>query len=387
MKVKLNWEKAYIWFVSVGIFFFIFTTYSAVEGSIGNIFETIYSVIWLAFRLFILLKVLFEFNRKSFVPVFVFLFIVYDFTVCSNSEIYMMIWFILGLKNVNLNKLFVSLFYSILTSVLFINIFCLAGIIPDFLMTRENVVRHGLGFSHPNAFAALACELMMIYIYLKGIDKRINIWGIVLASLLVYMIARSNTQLIICGISIIIILFAKITDKSKKLFIKALKKYRIVFIACLVSAIGYVVYNFNEIILYLIDHTRGSFYSRMRQLYTYLRYYGVSLLGKKIVSNYNVNGLYTLDNGYMYLFLGYGVIIFSAFIISYIIIIYKMIKFENYSGLLVIMLALIYGISETTMIKLAMNFTLFFIGCVLWNQWGSVEKYQDDMLRGYKKNE
>ena len=87
------------------------------------------------------------------------------------------------------------------------------------------------------------------------------------------------------------------------------------------------------------------------------------------IDNYQleISKLYTLDNGYMYLLLGYGIIAFTLFLFGNFLLSKRLIKNKMFIPLIIIFIYALYGFAETTMIRFTYNFSVIFFSYILWN--------------------
>ena len=109
----------------------------------------------------------------------------------------------------------------------------------------------------------------------------------------------------------------------------------------------------------------------------YYRYYGFSLWGQTLMY-YKTNpeetkkaGLYTLDNGYMYLLLGLGTILFLYFIFLQAGSMWWFFKRKRLDYIIVLGIYFVYGFLETQVIRTSMNFTLFYLFGFMWEYYDS----------------
>ena len=85
-------------------------------------------------------------------------------------------------------------------------------------------------------------------------------------------------------------------------------------------------------------------------------------------SSVNYSGLYTLDNAFVYLILGFGIVVSAIIAILYIGSILKAVKEHEYIILLLFVVYLIYGFTETALIRFSYNFTLVFTFAFVWKE-------------------
>jgi hypothetical protein len=116
----------------------------------------------------------------------------------------------------------------------------------------------------------------------------------------------------------------------------------------------------------------GTLGSRASQSALYFERYGITVFGSQLKINSGTTGwsaytsLYTLDNSYLYLLLGYGLVFFVLYILGEIILFRKCAKSKNFMMMTVLALYAMYGLMETVLIRIDCNFTLIFLTYVLW---------------------
>ena len=150
---------------------------------------------------------------------------------------------------------------------------------------------------------------------------------------------------------------------------------RFLIIVIAIITIGIAAGLIDETILPVME-SDSTLQSRIVQMILYYQTYGVSLFGTAIeISTEQGNSdLFTLDNGYAYLLLMYGVVIFLLFIFCYFCIAKRAAKEKNYEKIIAISIFAIVGFNETNMLRLVNNFTLLFFAELLWNSKQVTEK-------------
>lgn len=92
-------------------------------------------------------------------------------------------------------------------------------------------------------------------------------------------------------------------------------------------------------------------------------------------------GLYTLDNGYMYLLLGFGIVLFLYFIFLHAGTLWWMFERRRLDYVIVYGIFFIYGFLETLVIRTGMNFTLFYLFGFIWEYYDRRKQVENSRSR------
>ena len=105
------------------------------------------------------------------------------------------------------------------------------------------------------------------------------------------------------------------------------------------------------------------FSGRIAALKLYYKYYGMTLWGQRILAGdaMHYNGLFTLDNSYLHMFIAYGIVLTSFYAYYMFRLIFKCIKNAEIKKLIIIILYLLYGFTEIVQIRFLYNFSLIFL--------------------------
>ncbi len=288
------------------------------------------------------------------------------------------LWFLCAGRSVNARKTTQCLFWSYLFSFCLIQILCAAGVLSFGKMVKSGhtKVSYSLGFSHPNMAGAAILQLVLLFwILRKGRLTVRHYLGIIVITVATKIITDCGTVVLLLILLLICTVLYNIHGVTQFLYEK-ITLVRNLVIAAYVGVIGATTAFF--CLCKTTDFTAlGTFGSRIIQSVKYYRYYGFSLWGQTLMY-YKTNpeetkkaGLYTLDNGYMYLLLGLGTILFLYFIFLQAGSMWWFFKRKRLDYIIVLGIYFVYGFLETQVIRTSMNFTLFYLFGFMWEYYDS----------------
>ncbi len=284
-------------------------------------------------------------------------------TINSNHNTLMATWiFIVASKHLDFDKAIRVVYYCQLIFFLLIIYMFYAGYISEVITYRGSIVRHSLGFSHPNQ---LGVEVFLLVINRTYIRKnKQNIFDALVAfgaAYFVYKVANSKTSYYVLTLLGIVLLVNYVMRKIGFDYTKNTKRY--ILIAALVNIVS-VLMSITNIKKYHVLEVINSFMSnRFSECYRTYRYYGTSLLGQDIqlfVSRHIIGRVFHfwLDNAYVALLLRYGIIIYFLFSVLYIATMIEYGKLGNIIVVEILSLYAIYGVMENNFFSVSQNFFL-----------------------------
>ena len=113
----------------------------------------------------------------------------------------------------------------------------------------------------------------------------------------------------------------------------------------------------------------STIWSRINQSLVYYDYYGLSWHGRVLMDRNSAGapaGMYTLDNGYMYLLLGFGVFAFFLFLSGEMCLVFRASQDREWMLLIILVLYLLFGMLETSFIRPHCNLFVLLLAEVLW---------------------
>ena len=357
---------------------------SALVSVLGN--QYIYSIVWLACRALLLFKIMHELmaNKAGNIKVII-IALLGAISAYYSKSIFLtpLFWFLCTGKDIKVEKVVKTLFLSYLISDLTVVILSISHVI-DIGMAYKAVSRevtYSLGFGHANTLGARAVELLLLYYCYK--QERIKLRSyMVIVVLLVTLnyITKSRTSVYTAAaMTILMMMYTRPLSKKKDLQDTKTRRrlFRLSRVFVLLVAVFLVIVSVNPSI---IDNNELAFTGRFAMSARYFAAYPISLFGQPLAynsGNYlltSQTGLTTLDIGYIYLLLGFGIVIFVLFLYSESRLFYLYYRQKKYVYIIALLGYAVMGIAETSMIRVSYNFTLFFIIDLLWNKQGSIDE-------------
>lgn len=284
--------------------------------------------------------------------------------------------FIVAAKKTELERI-INIAYKILLVMLPLVIgLHFLGYIDEIVFVRNSVIRHSLGFSHPNQLGLRIFQLVACRCYLRRTNFKVaDFIFILFAALFVYLIPNSQTAYICIFILFVLLLIYIFIEKYNKellgIYMNGLLIMTIFFnfISVLCSVVGV---NGSPIIKKVNDFISLRF-SRCHRIF---QMYGVTFWGQKIyvsmeerkLAGLSVTEILYLDNAYMTLLIRLGILSYSIFSI---IIIISMIYYKKrkYVTLLIIFsVYALYGVMESGWFLMTHNIFLIAISNVLYGK-------------------
>lgn len=386
---KITIEDIFVFLVAVYLFLEIISNGTGFSKDVLARIYSINTIWWNILRIFVLFKIIVQFKKSDYKILILLVLAFLSSYYTSSHWMSEIIWIIAGTKYVDLKKAIRAIFYAELCAFVLVVGMCKLGIVENTIMIEQGgVIRQSMGFNHPNALAAEVFQLEAMYVYLH--DRRmskVDVVGLIIISGATYVLSRSETVAIL---SILMAFFAFLLSgiyraerkKIRRIWAKIYEKIfkRMKYIAIVSPLVATVI------ILYLSQGSgKGTLYSRADQASNYLQYYGISLWGQPLQINNGADNfylqnsqLYTLDNSYLYLLIGFGIIFFLLFVVAQIVLVYRAIKQKEYTIVTILILYMIYGIVETMMIRFSYNFSILFMAGLIWKSQVKV---------GYRTNE
>ena len=363
---KIN-EKAFLIFLYLNVF---------CKGiGLGND-SKIYLLLLFLSIFFIVFKIINEKYTKNEFLICGLMFIIglVSFLVTHKPTLFLTIICLIGMKNVNIDKIFKGMFNIRFVGFILIISLSLIGIIPNnsISMWRNGKldVRYALGFGHPNSLHLALFILISLYLYIKNKNiKLINYIFLIIINQFIYHYSLSRTGYLLTFLLIItfmVIKYIKVNKRIINIFTKLLLIFLIAF-----SFISGLMYSPNNDVM---NKLNKIFNGRIAFSNYYLKNYDATLFGNRTILQDN-KALF--DNGYLFLYLQYG-IIGMIFIIGliYEIIKSKEIKNDCKKNVLVLFY-LVYLFVESFSPNIFMNIILLFGSYVIFENQDIKRKDRD----------
>ena len=363
--IKANEIIVYLFLIIVSIQCSLVNTQIEISGIESQIFLLIECA------LFVLYFFMRKFKLKIALVILGLIFIAgltYYSTGASAFMIMLMIAILL--ETIEYSNVFFVIFISRLIMLVIVVMLSVLGILDTYqrTITKAGTVitsGYGLGFTHPNRLAYVFLFLSLIFICYKNQRlKKINVLCMLCLNLIGYKITKSRTLLVsILGVTFIICMYQ---SKYFKQITKKILKIMAIIIMPLCAAISIIIPRLMliatgkvQIILYAIN---GLFSSRFTHVYRAFLNYPITLFGgvndfSELETLYNYS---TVDNGYIRLLYGFGIIGFVLFILFSTICIKSIVAQEEYIYLIAYIAIAVWGINENILESFAFNFSIIF---------------------------
>ncbi len=306
-------------------------------------------------------------------------------TICSSQNIMMSTWiFIVAAKYIDFDKL-IRIAYLVQIIMVFVVLYLFfTGVIDEYTMYRGAILRHSLGFGHPNRLGIRIFQLVVCRCYLRRDKINFSDVLIIIASaVFVNLVANSKTAyyslLIFAGMMTI-----HVISSMTELSLDRIISYTI-YVAGAVNILSLVL-SFIDVKKYpflkAIDKAMSIRFSTGHET---LKYYGVTIWGQdvqRVVKRHMIGSIYHfwLDNSYMSILLRYGVVVFLIFSLLYIGTMMYLKKGKQYMLLEIMCLYAIYGVMENNF-SMSRNIFLLLISYPLFSRALSEERVIPSRVR------
>lgn len=280
-------------------------------------------------------------------------------TLLSGSVRVMGTWmFIVAFKYTDLDEI-VSMAYRILRIMLPVIVFlCLIGLLPDASNYRFEILRHSMGFNHPNYFGMKIFQFSACYVYLHWHSlKRRDLFRGVMVIAFLYWVPHSVTSILCTAVLILLTAVGRFLEKDNKALMKSFKTALLISaFVCIAATVLITVYGMNLPVCQELDAWMSYRLSYANRIYGV---YGISFWGQKISSSY------LLDSGYMDLTLRSGLLIYLMFFAGYIV---NMVYHKKNTALYILLCTFaFYGIMEYGVYLIARNIFLLSMADILYS--------------------
>lgn len=382
LKTRLNFADIYL--LCLGAWSFMYSIFrESTFTRVAFLDQKIYTAVWLGIQVVLVLKILLADAKELSALLKILLVGILGYISYSNSKsgfLTPFFWFLAASRGTNSEDNIRTLYLGQLTAMVVIVSCAALGIIENITFVRNllSLKRFSMGYGHPNSFAQKVFQLEMMWVYLNR--RRFNILHLaVILSLgfvtLLITDSRSAWYLTIAATALLMLCFM---IQQREGFFARFSKMMIRFLRYTVLAISGVSVMIAMGVTELFANTslaeESTMVSRFEQAERYFVYYSIMPFGQPLyyhgagAEGSAIQGLYTLDNGYLYLLLGFGWVIFALFLLAYGLRMRKAIREKDYITLILISAYAIYGFTETGMIRFSLNFTLVLLFDILWNK-------------------
>ena len=292
-------------------------------------------------------------------------------TINSNHNMMVATWmFIVASKYVDFEKVSKVIYIVLIVTIPLVLYLNYIGVIDDRVIYRGNIIRHSLGFAHPNWLGVRIFQLVLLHCYLRRSKLGVFDYLIIIAgAIFVKKVPNCQTAYIALLVFLTMLLIYRVVDlvnQGKEKYIK----YTIVMAACA---------NFFSVILSTIDVRKNVYLNFIDNLmsrrflwcYKTYKYYGWSLFGQNIEIWWRKMGVmyprFYLDNAYMSILLRYGVFVYVIFTSIYLYTMVRCLRMKNYILVIILAMYSIYGIMENSFFSMTQNIFLIAIASSLYS--------------------
>lgn len=247
--------------------------------------------------------------------------------------------------------LFKTLFVTALVSFLVVVLLYNLEILQPELFYRDDKIRYTLGFSHPNPLGFNIFFVALLYFLSKEKHGNLTICFLFILCIFNYIIPRSVTSASLIFIFALSLLLLKSFRLQNLL--ECHKKqvyYCVLFFLLVVIFVSYLI-AFTGIGKEYLLKMPGSIFARFELGKIAFERYGLSLFGTPIIEIFpdpakSVTEYFVVDCAYFYLPINYGIIFSILFFILFIYILKKSIYQKEFKFLFVMVIMILYGVSE-----------------------------------------
>lgn len=276
-----------------------------------------------------------------------------------------------GMKNVDTNDILKKMYYVRIVSFFGVIALSLLGIIDNekISMWRNGEVseRYSLGFEHPNMLHLTFFLLVALYVYNNYEKLTIFHYGIIAGlNLILYHFSVSRTGMIVTMLLIVFGMISKFKTINKII----VKLPIMIFIVLL-------IFSFVTGMLYgkvgIMDKVNDLLTGRVAYSHYYLQTYGFSLFGNNIKNDTNAS----FDNGYLYMYIQFGIIGLTYLSVLYLKIFKKIMQEFDVKKAILSICFLIYIFTESFSPNIFMNIILLFVAETIFSK-GSNSNYSQE---------
>ena len=284
-------------------------------------------------------------------------------TINSEHNTMISTWiFIIAAKYIDFDKAARLSYYVELLMTLVVFYIFATGVISEYTIYRGSILRHSLGFIHPNQLGVRIFLLVVCRCYIRKDRFNYIDWGIVVgAAVFINKVANSKTSFYALIILAVIMLVHIIMQKTGVGLESASKMLIIAAVAVNVLSL---FLSFIQVKNYsLLSKFDAAMSHRFSQCHRTMAYYGVKLFGQDIqliVNRPAIGRVYRffLDNAYMSMVLRYGPIVFILFSGLYIWAMIMLRQMGQYALVEILCLYAIYGTMENNFFSMSQNLFL-----------------------------
>ncbi len=312
-----------------------------------------------------------EYSKKELLIIAITSLFIIIATLNSNHNTMISTWiFIIASKNINFEKAIKITYFVQLFTVLLVLLLFFSGRIDEHTIYRGSMLRHSLGFSHPNQLGIRVFLLVVSRCYSR--KEKLTLFDaaiVVGTAIFINRVANSKTSyyaLIILAMLVLVQILVNHYPELVGLFSGGMITVAVFanLFSVVLSMINIKSYPF----LAAIDEALSMRFSRCNKI---IHFYGINMYGQEIklfVGNITRGRMFGffLDNAYVAILLRYGIIVYVIFSVLYICNMVYAKRTCQLFLLAILCLYSIYGIMETNFFSLSQNIFLLTMSFVLY---------------------
>lgn len=267
----------------------------------------------------------------------------------NNVDFPFSIFIVLVAAQFDKKKIYKAFFRGMAIGMLFVLFLYVIGIVPDVVQIRLGIVRHSFGFSLPLILPALYFSLVCAYLFAyqdKVTWKSLMI--IFFVQIPIYIYCDGRAPLILTSLGLLGVIVIKYANKRKLRDVFLVLGVISLVLALLISFYFAKYYNGSSVQLYNLNQQLTG---RLEWWNLYWTEYSPKLFGQiltrtggaAVLSNSSLNAM-ILDNGYLSIFLEYGVASFAMFITLVAVGLIELWKKNELIGMMLWILWICYGV-------------------------------------------
>lgn len=304
----------------------------------------------------------YKFNKIVFIPVIVFIYFVFITIVLRRNLSYVdILLMIFVARNIDFNYFYKNLIYYVVGFNGTIVLLALIGFIPNVATYREGTWRYNLGYG----WATFSMQIFFYFVCLLIATKKSKIsWTNILIILVVnaFLNHETGTRSAFILINLLVVGWIVLSTTNIKFWSSKLFK---VFFISFIPMFTFIYYSFSKSYskyLWLDDLLSGRLFLN----YNGIKNYGISLFGHNMQYHTNRQQIgsdfFFIDSSYLGFIFDFGMILFILFIISWIFLQFKLIKFEKKYLILVFTAIMVHSLIDHQFFQINFNVFLLLLG-------------------------
>lgn len=293
-----------------------------------------------------------------------------------NYNFFSMVIFVIASQGIDFIKVVKNVYKSLLVCIPTICAMCMLGVLRDVVTYRSGMVRHSLGFIHPNVLGIRVFQLCVCFLIINNRRIIMQMLFSVATAAFTYMIPNSKTAYITSAAIVVflpIYYFAERSEDARRV-VSRLAMIGVCIITFLILLSTCIEFS-NYRILSMLDDALSL---RLTHAHRAFIESGARLFGNVVYTTVDERrsiGLYGhlyLDCSYAILLVRYGLLVLVGFIVFYLKAMRSQARRRNLQAVMLLFVYAVYGIMEPTMFMLKYNIVLLLIADELYGENDSI---------------